>query len=73
MRVRTRDAIVLGVFALGALLAALAWQPLGPWGSLAIAFLSALAAVVVYRVRPRTPPHRLEERLPLALHRTDAQ
>jgi hypothetical protein len=72
MRLGTRDAIAVAVFALGALLVRLAWHPLGPWLSLGIAVLAALVAVVVYRARPPLE-HAVEDRSPVALHRTEAQ
>jgi hypothetical protein len=60
MRASMRDVVVITVLLVAALLVRLAWQPLGPWVSLAIAFGAGLTATAVYRVqrRPRAlvPP-----------------
>jgi hypothetical protein len=71
MRARSRDAIVVAVFALGAVLVRLAWHPLGPWVALVIAFATALIAVGVYRMRPTS--HAAEDGSRLVLRGTDGQ
>jgi membrane protein YdbS with pleckstrin-like domain len=58
MRARVRDAIAVAVLLVAAIAVRFAWHPLGPWVSLAIAFVAGLVAVVVYRVRPYAPPMR---------------
>jgi membrane protein YdbS with pleckstrin-like domain len=58
MRARVRDAIAVAVLLVAAIAVRFAWHPLGPWVSLAIAFVAGLGVVVVYRLRPYAPPMR---------------
>ncbi len=56
MPARIRDAIAVGVLLAAALIALLAWHPLGRWVALGIALAGLLAAAVVYRLRPSAFP-----------------
>ena len=56
MRARVRDAIAVAVLLAAGIAIGLAWHPLGPWVSLAMAFAAGLTTLVVYRMPSSMPP-----------------
>jgi membrane protein implicated in regulation of membrane protease activity len=60
MSARARDVIGIVILLVAGIAIRIAWHPLGPWVSLAIAIAAAIAVMAVYRLRRQRSARRAD-------------